>query len=628
MQRTHKQPAAPWAGVMMVVAIIVWLTAATPSGAQRALDNSLQVGQRTNAARNPASYQVRNELLYGNVSGLSQFRDTLGYGAPGDFRGSLGSDDLFRFRAQSFPAGSIASITGRASNPGATVVLRRPYSSTVNNYGTTGYAGVGQPLYTPVLDAGRSLPTTSGTRLDSYIARDQLGIRTRRDGASMRLRASPLIGVRWQTMGRTQTTPIPQDQLTAEPPARQRPTATPDPRRLIRPEVELEPTVPKYDPTSLDFGAALMPAQLDTAERLRVTSDPEQSLDQRLEQIKAKLFSPLGSRAYEPGTDVYLDLLKQIRDRREIARDERRPSMRPSDTLTGIDAESPADRYRAPGLIQPTDEQLEKAEQDRDEALQRLRDLNEQQLQRLRQMIRGRERVADDQERIPPPGEEKMSEELKRFIEKLDYEFDPLKTLAGASDRRATKLMERAEAALARERYFDAETLYRRAADQAPDQHLARVGLIHAQMGAGLVRTAAANLRRLLEEHPQLIAARYDAKLLPPPKRLRWIQQQLNDMIGAGQQADLPILLAYLGYQTGSDRLVRYGLLRAQAKSADDVLLPLLIRIWVSSETPSPPALPERQSPPQSPQPSDERGEPSAPESGSQDQPDRVEATK
>lgn len=75
------------------------------SNAQHKLDNNLQQSSGgVNQQSKQIDYNARNALIYGNVSGGKGFRGNVGSSAPGDFRGKTGSDDLYRFRANSTPS--------------------------------------------------------------------------------------------------------------------------------------------------------------------------------------------------------------------------------------------------------------------------------------------------------------------------------------------------------------------------------------------------------------------------------------------------------------------------------------------------------------------------------------------
>ena len=130
-------------------------------------------------------------------------------------------------------------------------------------------------------------------------------------------------------------------------------------------------------------------------------------------------------------------------------------------------------------------------------------------------------------------------------------------------------------------KYFDAETQFRRALQASPGQPLASVGLIHAQLGAGLLRSAGMNLRELLEKHPELISARYDARLLPDRERLEAVRKDLEAMARGSAQSDAGLLLAYLGHQLSQSELVQYGLDLEQVSNVRDPLVLLLRRAWL-----------------------------------------------
>ena len=156
-------------------------------------------------------------------------------------------------------------------------------------------------------------------------------------------------------------------------------------------------------------------------------------------------------------------------------------------------------------------------------------------------------------------------------------------TLAGQQETRRNELLSKAEVELAEGRYFAAEQMYRQLVRAGEGQTpLAQVGLVHAQLAAGMIRSAGLNLRRLFEQHPELIGIRYEANLLPPPDRIEKIQRELQRSINRDNAgADPGVLLGYLGFQAGSERVVRYGLSVAEAESPRDPLIPVLRGVWL-----------------------------------------------
>ena len=195
--------------------------------------------------------------------------------------------------------------------------------------------------------------------------------------------------------------------------------------------------------------------------------------------------------------------------------------------------------------------------------------------------------------RVNRPTQEQYQKSLDELMNQLDYELPRIESLAGTKNDRFNRELRTAEKELSSGRYFAAEDAYRRAVRERPDNPLARIGLIHAQLGAGLVRSSAHNLRLLFEQNPQLIAARYNPKLLPTPQRVQWVQGELENMIREGQgAADPGLMLAYLGYQVDSKPLVRYGLAVIERITPTDPLIPVLRRIWLDEKPQPSPAEP------------------------------------
>ena len=67
------------------------------------LDANSQVGSggRNSPVGGVSDFRIRNLLITGNVAGGRGFRGSVGYTSEYDFRGELGSDEFFNFRASS-----------------------------------------------------------------------------------------------------------------------------------------------------------------------------------------------------------------------------------------------------------------------------------------------------------------------------------------------------------------------------------------------------------------------------------------------------------------------------------------------------------------------------------------------
>ena len=197
----------------------------------------------------------------------------------------------------------------------------------------------------------------------------------------------------------------------------------------------------------------------------------------------------------------------------------------------------------------------------------------------------GEDPAAADDDPKADDAQPALPDELQALLDSLSTDLPRVESLAGDTKDLTNDLMKMAEKKLADGKYFDAEALYRQAARNNPDNPLASVGLIHAQMGAGLIRTSSLNLHRLFEKHPELINVRYEAEVLPPAERLQWLQGELQRMIDSKQYNGEPgLMLAYLGHQTGSRELIRYGLAIADARAPRDPLLAVLRGVWLHDE--------------------------------------------
>lgn len=89
--------------LLVLVSALAW---AAPAAGQSALGDGRQLDANPlvgSDGRNPQGFtpdfRSRNMLITGNVIGGRGFQDTVGYTAAEDFRGELGSDDLFSFQA-------------------------------------------------------------------------------------------------------------------------------------------------------------------------------------------------------------------------------------------------------------------------------------------------------------------------------------------------------------------------------------------------------------------------------------------------------------------------------------------------------------------------------------------------
>lgn len=178
-------------------------------------------------------------------------------------------------------------------------------------------------------------------------------------------------------------------------------------------------------------------------------------------------------------------------------------------------------------------------------------------LQRLRDRLLGIRSTTDedneDQDDATPEALRKL------FFRRPGEQGDKITRLAPPIKHNRNlfaEYMKKGEELLASSRWFDAEERFSAALRLSPGDPMASVGRLHAQLGAGLYLSAGVNLDRLFRGNPELMAARYDERLLPRRGRLIRIDARLR--LNTQRNTDLAIssalLMAYLAYQN-DDRL-------------------------------------------------------------------------
>lgn len=557
------------------VAVGSWLVmfiAHSASGQQaaqdgRALDNNLQQGTGgVNQAQQPLPIYGGNNVITGNVPGLGYFRDEVGYTAPNEFRDVLADDQLFRFRAQSLPPSAIAP----AGNPVSPVGVYRSFAgldlrdiSQRVNPAIYGSYGSNQDLaardglivrYQPAAGTADVLPTPplgASLRVD-MATNNRLGWIQQPDGQLWQLQATPLLGLRREKVQRRfdyrgvrldpqEQTPTddragpsvpgddPGDNATDSDSA-----DNPDLRASARIDGEVYPWSP-----SMELGLYL---------QARLAGHPNDRAvpltDQRVAHMASTLLHRPGASDIVQGEDVYLDLLGQIRQQAQqpVSR-LLPPSGDAADPLPGSSSST-----NPPPDLSPDST----PDQSPDSTL-------------------------DPSSSASPDA----TDPLSQLLETLDYDLPRLSTLAGSRDDLINQLMRDAEADMSRGRYFDAEARYQQILQLVPGHPQATIGQVHAQLGGGLIRSTAWGLRRLFEQHPELIAARYNPPVLPDAKRLDRIKEQLEETLQLSTQHRHALVLAYIGYQTDSTDLTQRGFDLAQQDAPNDPLLTLLRLIWL-----------------------------------------------
>jgi hypothetical protein len=169
------------------------------------------------------------------------------------------------------------------------------------------------------------------------------------------------------------------------------------------------------------------------------------------------------------------------------------------------------------------------------------------------------------------------------LVKMLDYDLPRFHTLIDTREKSINDLAQNAQDDLLAGRYINAENKYLQLRRLAPDRPLVQVGLIHAQIGAGMMLSANSNLRRMFDTNPEIIAARYDYSLLPGTDRLKWARAELSKMIDHTEDNSAAVLLAYISYQLDDPGTIKASLEIAAQRDPNDTLIPLLKGIWLDT---------------------------------------------
>ncbi|MBB6429542.1 hypothetical protein [Algisphaera agarilytica] len=585
-----------WSAMAVAGLMAVPATAQTRAnqGGGRALDANNQVGSGgTNRLENQVDYSARNDLITGNVAGGFGFQDDVGYSAPGAFLDDLGSEELFSFRAASLGSSPvIANLPNAGTIRGGNIVVYNNFTTiptsrqinTPTRFAPTGGAFrvnrefSGTNLLELTLD--RSSTQTYNRRFDTTPGTNTLGVLQVQDGTALAITADPLAGVRQRAL----------PNLPEQPTIQPLPLGTPgldEETQLPGIGDEAQNNLISISPVNsnniftqgsadnpgaglradggfADSTGLVKPSlQLGQLSVNLANASPAQ-LELRVKQLQESIFGPETSSTPVPDENAepenaYTQLLEEIREQAAQSAEERAASL-------SSDGYDPRPEWMK-ALDEPTQEEVEAAEGTLQATMDRIRSQTAA-------------RRGDDTESAA--GESDAgTEALNELMDDLSYNVR-LETLVAAREGRVNDLFAEAEQQMAAGQFLNAERTYRQIRIEAANNPLGLAGLIHAQLGAGMVRSAAFNLRTLFEDHPELIATRYGQNLLPPQERLEWLQKELQRMINTQSGAiDPGLMMAYLGYQIESRPLVRQGLAIAQNAAPIDPLLPVLRTIWL-----------------------------------------------
>jgi hypothetical protein len=556
----------------------------TALGDGRGLERNPQVGSGGYNVQAPnINDQIRmnNAIITGNAPGGRSFRGSVGYTGTSDFRGSVGSDTLYAFRRDSAISGAFgagvrgtdalryqfALSTGQSLPPSIA-----QYASGINRSGTVTTASNSAALRsTADFLASQSVrPSIVGGRIDEQ-------------GYEWTVKASPLLGVNWvrsdAPVVRIAKPEDPQAKydLGAVNTSSQQQRIT-DERRipgtmglestaagiegvldreivspLRAPSTRVKPEMSAvHSEVMKSLSTAFVPGQPVAAPASTKPDEPapyDGSLDAQLERLRRSLRgepidpAPADKRA-KTQTQKPSD---SNREREPVGKPAEKPDVPGAGSLNDFDPRKPTipGERKLPERAKPNPGdpvESERAVSEKsvfDDTDRRSKNpLTPEMVQGLRSV--GQARIESlVRPRVSAPGE--------RRNDLAAYEAH----MAVGQD------------ALIKARYFDAEDRFTRAIAAMPGDPLAQAGRVHAQLGAGLFLSAAANLRQLFAFNPEMIGATYGENLVPSGQRAERIVEHLRGEFKKEIPAlgkDAAFLMAYLGHIRSDRDLMLAGL--------------------------------------------------------------------
>jgi hypothetical protein len=567
---------------------LVLLAGAAPALSQnalgdgRGLERDLRVGGGVAGGGNFArpdfmrEVRARNALVTGNAGAGQSLRINPGYTAPDEFRGNLGSDDLFSFRRDSIQSApgfrgtqglqyQSAYSIGNSSAPVLTRLGQFGTGSEVPRSGFTPRNQFDAPrartddpnlarsrfgnevgdqsasLYTP--SAVSTMRSTGAFTSTIGLSPAMVGTTQSASGID-RFAASSLLGVR--NMNLQPVEDLPDNRLTARELA-DRNAEQPRANSAAGPDLR----------SSAAVSSAASPAFRTAYDDLRMRLDRVPGAVAPTPTPEDRETPPRVNPATDPKANVpdWERRINELRERlREGAPEE--PAEKPVVAPVVPKAGTPADLDRL--QKESDDARAKRAADDRDKRKKLLAGLDDETLEVIK----------------------KGGGEANRYTSGTPGSLFDVHVREG-------------ENALAKGRYFDAEERFARALAMRPGDVTVMAARLNSQIGAGLYLSAAVNLRQLMETHPEVMGVRYTGGAMPAPARLKSLKEELTRTLekAAADKGHVPeesaLLLSYIGFQTNDRQSIRTGLdTLARAPSGNrDPLIPVLRRVWLEETT-------------------------------------------
>jgi len=583
---------AVWMAVCGIAAASAQLNAQDALGNGRGLDNNLQVGGgKSNPANQQFNFNAGNNIITGNVGGVSRFHGRVGYGSPGEFRGKLPSNSLFRFQARSiqttggyslapnavYRSGGGVTASDIANAAGNQLIIPRTVN-TINPYKTF------MPS-TTINNRQPAIGTTrqpNGSKLQISAVDSHAGARPAGDLRPRTLDIGPAIGGKASTARDDMTiiglsdTQLSKDRLSLNDPL------------VSAANIDMDNRANLQQPVDANAGQTLRELQ-STKDQIDQQQTPTESTT--IQNVYGKVHDLTQQNQQHSGSDAMVRPLTPSTNNQTTDASKMSPftSLLPSEPDPNL-ATSAMDVQRALQIQR-----------------QRLQDLNTidplkvKAPQNTPQTTATKVQPQAPSAPVAPTDIWFLPEQLKPVVPKVpannqsrqpdqpqiapEYKVPAAAAIASAKDIQANRLLQEAQVQLAHQRYYDAIDTYLTVLRLRPDDAKAKIGQIHAQIGAGMMRTASFKLRRVLLKHPELINVKHDKKLLPTAKRLRWFQEELKEMIKLSGSVDAAILLAYLGFQLDNHTQIKSSLDLATERKPNDPVVILLRRVWLKDRS-------------------------------------------
>jgi hypothetical protein len=580
-------------------------------GGGNALDQNPRIGSGGHNTGQPLNpYAGRNRIITGEVLGGREFRGRVGYGAPNDFRGAVGSNDIYRFQRDSAWSSPSALSLGtttydqlRFGQGLGTFALPRPTEgASPTAVGLQPAGSFAQEAQSRWQFDNVTLSALSAAAQQRQIAPSTLRTALTQEGQAFAITSSSLRGLTLEQydqelrdLGLT-----PYDELRA------------------REELDLMPEVPAMPPNIKaprgvvpDPGEQEKEQEKDAAAeatdgRRRAGTIFETRFDDLRSDTRAADTIARSNRVEGTPESEYAAILQRMVDRYALSNDDRITQMQPAleaelkreydrlreelagrarpqkiDPATGLPVrEEPLtgapSSSSIPGTTGSSADPGGPGTPDPRDLPERSDRPDEDTPPTTRDPLSG--------ELITPPKDEEDDATKPFDLSKLGpilQHGQKLERLSSEEQGRFNELMTDAEDRLRKGEFMAAEQRFQRALRFTPNHPLAMAGAVNAQIGAEYYLAAALTLRMLFTDHPEMIDTTYDESLLPRERldvAVMGVRQRLESPADREAYA---FLLAYLGRQLGDRAIMQEGI---DGMAQDDPLTGLLRTVWLKTD--------------------------------------------